>query len=589
MMLQALLALAEREHLGDPDFAPVGVRWLLPVTAAGEFAGPPIPVAADPDAKKPRPKEMFRPFTSQNELNQGDRSNFLCDTLERAALFLDAKSNPARTRQHEYFKSLLAEAAAAGADAEALNAVLAALGRPDQLSALHSHLVEAEAKPSDVGTFTVAGANLLDSPALQAYWRARRSTARRDRELPVRICLATGRPAPALNTHEKIKGIPGANPTGANLVSFDKDSFCSFDLPQAQNAPVSADAEPKIRGALDDLISKSRSQRLVLGDSILLHWTRRPVSLDPFDLLGSPDPDAVRALLQSVREGRERIGMDANAYYAATLSGNGSRAVVRDWLESTVPTVAQTVAGWFRDLEVAIFDPPWSRREFSLCQLLSSIANQKLDKPFNALPHAAAASLARAALAGSPPPRNLLAAAIRREAVDRQSGSGAPQNPARFALIKLCLLRSPDRKEHHTVTVHLDPESKDTAYLSGQLFAVLGRLQLIALGKVGAGIAERAYGGVSARPATTLGPVFTKTPAYLKKANDRYPGAGTNKQKEIETLCARIEAQGGLPRTLNLEDQARFALGYYCQLAAYRARREEADIENQANQIEERD
>ncbi|MGH7991613.1 MAG: type I-C CRISPR-associated protein Cas8c/Csd1, partial [Limisphaerales bacterium] len=141
--------------------------------------------------------------------------------------------------------------------------------------------------------------------------------------------------------------------------------------------------------------------------------------------------------------------------------------------------------------------------------------------------------------------------------------------------------------DYYTMTEKLDPKSKDRAYLCGQLFAVLGRLQLLALGKVGASIAERTYGGVATRPATTLGPLFTKVPAYLKKANDRFPGAGTNKQKEIESLCQSIEAQGGLKQTLDLEEQARFALGYYCQLAEYRARREEIELEQKAEQLAE--
>src|SRR5262245_61045088 len=47
------------------------------------------------------------------------------------------------------------------------------------------------------------------------------------------------------------------------------------------------------------------------------------------------------------------------------------------------------------------------------------------------------------------------------------------------------------------------------------------------------------YGGVATRPATIFGPLFTKLPAYLKKANTQCPGSGTNKQKEIETLSAR--------------------------------------------------
>ena len=199
-----------------------------------------------------------------------------------------------------------------------------------------------------------------------------------------------------------------------------------------------------------------------------------------------------------------------------------------------------------------------------------------------------------AALAGpsSPLPQPVLHAALRRETVDRisggdEAGQRKPFLPSRFALIKLCLLRSANRKEHHTMSEKLHPNSKDVAYLCGQLFAVLGRLQLLALGKVGAGIAERTYGGVATRPATTLGPLFTKVPAYLKKANDRFPGSGTNKQKEIEALCQRVEAQGGLPQTLGLEEQGRFALGYYCQLAEYRARREEAELGEKAEEITE--
>jgi len=110
-------------------------------------------------------------------------------------------------------------------------------------------------------------------------------------------------------------------------------------------------------------------------------------------------------------------------------------------------------------------------------------------------------------------------------------------------------------------------------------------LQLLALGKVGASIAERTYGGVATRPATTFGPLFTKLPAYLKKANTRFPGSGTNKQKELESICLCIEELGGIPQILGLEDQGRFALGYYCQLAQYRADRAEAEAAKKAEEL----
>jgi CRISPR-associated protein Csd1 len=189
---------------------------------------------------------------------------------------------------------------------------------------------------------------------------------------------------------------------------------------------------------------------------------------------------------------------------------------------------------------------------------------------------------------GPPIPQTALAAALSRQIVEvrRRGNKFEPKlNPARIALIKACLIRSPNRKEHHTMTEKLDSESRDSAYLCGQLFAVIGRLQLLALGKVGASIAERTYGGVATRPATTFGPLFTKLPAYLKKANTRFPGSGTNKQKELEALCCRVDALGGIPRTLGLEEQGRFALGYYCQLSQYRTDRAEAEAADKAEQL----
>ena len=573
MMLQALISYAERENLGDADFETVGVRWL-------------IPLAENPNDKKLRPKTMQRPFTSPNELNQGTKSHFLCDTLERATLFLDPKTpekSEGRRTQHGYFLSLLEEATQAKPDeAIRLNAVVTFLRDSTAMVRLHSALTEAKAKPTDNTTFAVEGVNLIDLPLLKTFWRERRqkqSTARANREQ--RICIATGALAETLDTTEKIKGVPGGLATGTNLISFDKDSFCSFGLEQAQNAALSASAELSIRSALSTLISKSRSKNLVFNDTVHLHWTRELVKHDPFDLLTTADPEAVAALLQSVKEGRRYVGLETNAYYAMSLSGNGARIVVRNWLESSVPEIEANIARWFQDL--TIIDPEHliPKSDFSLWGLLATLVPRKSGKPdFEKLAPQAATELLYAALNGGALPQPILFAAIRRHQLEDNK-----INPARLALIMACLIRSANRKETDTMKESLDPESKDSAYLCGQLFAVIGRLQLLALGKVGASIAERTYGGVATRPATTFGPLFTKLPAYLKKANTRFPGSGTNKQKEIESLSIRIEALGGIPQTLGLEEQGRFALGYYCQLAQYRADRAEAEAAKKAEEL----
>ncbi len=572
MMLQALIAYAEREQLGDADFEPVGVRWLIPLDRYGQLAGDPIPLAQNPNEKKPRPKAMSRPFTSPNELNQGTKSHFLCDTLERATLFLDPKTPDkaeGRHTQHSYFQSLLEEAAQAKPDEAArLNAVVTFLRNSAGTVRLYAALTEAKAKPTDNATFSVDGVNLLDSSQLKTFWRERRqkqSAAGGEREL--RICIATGELAETLDTTEKIKGVPGGLATGTNLISFDKDSFCSFGLEQAQNAALSASAELNIRSALNALIGKSRSQGLVFNDTVHLHWTRKSVEHDPYDLLITADPEAISALLKSVKEGRRYVGLVANAYYATSLSGNGARIVVRDWLESTVPEVEQNIADWFADLAIAEPDGSGVKHDFKFGALLYGMVRAELSEMSPALP----TQLLHGALRGRsvPLPQAALAAAVRRQQLDQDN----KLNPARLALIKACLLRSPNSSNNNPqtkdtiMTECLNPESRDAAYLCGRLFAVFDRLQYLALGGVNAGVVERYYASASVTPALVMGRLFRNAQFHLAKADG---GVATNVGKDFEAITCALGDQ--FPATLDLESQGRFALGYYHQKAEYRRR-----------------
>jgi CRISPR-associated protein Csd1 len=582
MMLQALIAYAEREKLGDADFEAVGVRWLIPLDGQGKLAGGPIPLSENPDDKKPRPKQMLRPFTSPNELNQGTKSHFLCDTLERATLLLDPKGAEvaeAKRVQHRYFEELLREAAAGCPDDSGrLLAVLSFLHDPEAVAKLHGQLNSLKAKLSDNATFAVDGINLLDSESLKGFWRSRRrrspqAAAARER----RICVATGELADTLDTTEKIRGVPGGLAMGTNLISFDKDSFCSFGLEQAQNAALSPPAELKIRSALNRLIACG----LRIQGTVYLHWTRKPIEHDPFDLLASPDENAVAALITSIRSGQPPVPPDANAYYALSLSGNGARVVVRDWLESTVPEVERHVAEWFQDLGVVPPDGAGVKRDFKFGALLYGMVRAELAE----LPPQIPTQILHGALCGRsvPLPQSALAAALRRQQLDQEN----KLNPARLALIKACLLRSPNSPNNKSQTKEkpmtecLHPESRDPAYLCGRLFAVFDRLQYLALGGVNAGVVERYYASASTTPALVMGRLFRNAQFHLAKAEG---GVAGNATKDFEAITCALGDQ--FPATLDLEGQGRFALGYYHQKADYRRRsaeRKEAEAEAKAS------
>jgi len=558
MMLQALSAYAERRidedpEFFDPDFRWEKAAWQIELSKAGVVNGL-IPLKTRL-GKRWELKKVRRPYTDVNEISVRSpvkaKSYFLCDTLQRIFLFDGpgkVSEDPLVLARKSYFRNLIARAAGAGVAADLLRPIVSFLQNDAELVRLRQRLAEEDASPDENAVFAVEGVQPLDNAEVQAFWRRERARASSGQGRKA-MCLVTGVLADCVSTANKIKGI-GSQDT--ILISANEAAFCSFGLEKAENSAISTRAEGLVKAALDDLIAKSRAQRLVFNDTFCLHWTRKRIEFDPVDLLARDNlnPEEVARLIKSVEAGSQVTSFDANAYYAVSLSGNGARIVVRDWIESTVPEIRDHVAKWFLDIGIVEPGGVSVKREFSLGQLLWALANPKLEKPFEALPHGAAEELLRSALACGPVPQNILMAALRRETVDRVSGGDKPGQrksfqPARFALIKLCLLRSPARKEHHTMSEKLDPNSKDVAYLCGQLFAVLGRLQLLALGKVGASIAERTYGGVATRPATTLGPLFTKVPAYLKKANDRFPGAGTNKQKEIEPRQQNLWVNSG--------------------------------------------
>ena len=582
MMLQALIGYAEREGIGSADdafFQAVEVHWAIPLTAEGKLADGPISYASDDPAKKQKTRRLQRPFTSVNELGQGDKSHFLCDSLERAVVFLDAKTPEkaaGRRVQHGYFKKLLAEAAAACPGEKArLEAVLAFLADEGKLDSLHRKLTEAKAKPTDNALFLFGATSLLDSGEIKEFWRARRRAMFKvpdgEKGKDERVCIATGELGSTLDTTDKIKGVPGGLAVGTNLISFDKDAFCSYGLEQAQNAALSAPAELKIRLALNGLIEESRKDKLVFNDTAYLHWTRVAGVDDGMDLFANPVEKAVRDLLRSVQDGKKPLPTDDTAYYAMGISGNGARIVVRDWLESTVGEVKGHLAKWFADLAIIQLDGADVRHDFKFGALLYGMVRSDLAE----LPPYIPTQLFHAAIHGGALPLTALAAALRRQQIEPTSDDALRRGAivARMALIKACLRRSLTKfptdalNPNHTMSDSLNPDSDDHAYNCGCLFAVFDRLQYFALGGVNAGVVERFYASASVTPALVMGRLFRNAQFHLAKADG---GIAENVRKDFEKLSIKLGTK--FHKTLSLEEQGRFALGYYHQKAEFRRR-----------------
>lgn len=103
----------------------------------------------------------------------------------------------------------------------------------------------------------------------------------------------------------------------------------------------------------------------------------------------------------------------------------------------------------------------------------------------------------------------------------------------------------------------LDTSNPNVGYRLGRLFAVLERIQWHAQSKK-SNIRERFYGAASAHPVVVFPQLMKLKNHHLAKIENR--GQVVNLEKEIGEI---LEAIDHFPSHLTLEDQGRFAVGYY--------------------------
>jgi CRISPR-associated protein Csd1 len=152
---------------------------------------------------------------------------------------------------------------------------------------------------------------------------------------------------------------------------------------------------------------------------------------------------------------------------------------------------------------------------------------------------------------------------------------------SRFALLKLILNRN-RKKNTMEIKPELTADTDDPAYNCGRLLAILAAAQDKAhdYKLEGAGVAERYFGTASSSPGSVFPLLLRLNRHHLNKISksDRFGGHERFIGEQIQGVCALFKpAKPGLPpmfpRTLDLQAQGRFALGFYQQMAADTAAR----------------
>lgn len=577
------------------------VKWLLIFSAAGQFVHA---LDLSGGQKKSKGREFPQvPQAPNNWLQGGGRSHFLVESLATIVNWPDDEENRDKTQaKHDFFVDLLRQAGHAKPPLQAvpeLEVIANALSDQSTLEAIQAKLTQLKAKPTEVATVALETSKgspriFVEENTWHGWWMdflskikqpqaeatPRKTTKRKESQF---MCdLLTGDLVAPQPTHDKIKGLAdiGGLATGDVLAGFDKDAFTSFGLEQSANAAMSEENMKVYVTAFNHLIAK-RCRRIASpkqGTGVKVgYWYSGsvPEELDPaLDILGelaetsaqkgkskkdASDLEITQAerraakALDAIRSG-EHPELANLQYYAITLSANSGRVIVRDWMEGNFRELIDNVNAWFDDLTIVSRDGTNLIRSFKFADVLGATARDLSD-----VQAPVAAALWRCALKRMPIPYEIMAQTLGRVHIDIVQDQ--PFRHSRFGLLKAFTIRC---ERVPSMTAELNEYETHPAYLCGRIMALLGAIQREALGDVGAGVIQRYYAAASATPALVLGRLIrTAQIAHLPKIQQE--GLRYWFENQLAELWTKMNAAP--PRTLTLEEQTLFAMGYYHQLA----------------------
>lgn len=513
----------------------------------------------------------------------GIAANFLCDN-STYLLGADEKGKPERAADCFKACAKLHHAILDGVDSPAARALLAYFDSWDPAQASTHPLLAEQWKEITGNVNLIFGYEAADhshsfvndDPAIQNAWQAHYNDRTADSDMGQ--CLITGKYAPIERTHPNISGVPGAQSSGAALVSFNAPAFCSYGHEQGDNAPVSKYAAFAYTTALNRLLA-DRSHCKHVGDTTILCWAENaePVYQDAMSMFlfgadeaaGIQESD-VQAALKRLSAGQtvpfleKELSPDQH-FYLLGLAPNAARLSVRFFLRDTFCSFAQNLQKHAEEMAIDCSEKE-KFRTLPIWAVVNETTRTVPGQPAKPSPQLAG-DLLRAVLTGGRYPATLLNGVTLRIRAEQAVTRG------RAAVIKAYYLRNyPTELNKEVFTVSLN-ETTNVPYLLGRLFSVLEAVQKAANPGINTTIKDRYFDAACAAPVMVFSTLLRLSQKHLRKLND---GLATYYDKQITELMAQLP-ESGFPARLSLPDQGKFAIGYYHQTQKRFAKKNEEE------------
>lgn len=614
MILQALTslyeALAQKGEISKEGWSREKISFALSIDEEGNLLRV-TPLFDTVDGPKGKTREVPQKMTVPAAVKRtsGAAANFLWDnssyilgvSLKKGED--DAEREKRRNKDIKCFEACreLHHSMLDGMEYPAAKAVLNFLDKWEPQKAEENNLVAQYAKEILSGAnmvFRFNGGYVHDDPQLASVWQ-KANAKQKDN---IGQCLVTGALDEIQKTHPTIKGVQGAQSSGAALVSFNASAFCSYNKEQNQNAPVGKYAAFAYTTALNHLLADRKNVHRI-GDAAVVCWAENAdkqyedFAADLF--FGDGDGDqsdeqwlsALQASVELLAKGLPCRELDLDPerkFYILGISPNAARLAVRFFYCDSFGNIVKNIKAHYDRLEIV--RPSYDKFPIlPLWKLLSATnrtikkkndngtnaersdsedSDKSKDKTQNS---AMAGAVARAVFSGGRYPASLLECTFLRIKAERSI------TRERAAIIKAYYLRNPNEKcPKEVLTVSLNENSKNIPYTLGRLFSVYEEIQKEANLRnpgnpgINTTIKDRYFGSAAAMPATVFPILSNLAQKHLRKLSDKQR---IYLDKKVMTLKSVLGEQ--YPAHMSLPEQGSFDLGYYHQTQARYTKKED--------------
>lgn len=386
------------------------------------------------------------------------------------------------------------------------------------------------------------------------------------------ICLVTGKEGEIARIHSTIKGVQGAQSSGAALVSFNAPAFESYAKEQSYNAPVGKYAAFAYTTALNYLLTQ-KDYKFQFGDTTVVYWAENGEEIyqDVFEWSIEPPKDnqeTIKSIFQNLKEQRaiDLDGIELNVnqrFYILGLAPNAARLSVSFFYENSFGNILKNIQKHYYRMEMV--KPSWEEREYlGVRGMLYETVNQnsKDKKPIPNLPGA----VLKAILGNTKYPENLYSNSMIRIRAEQGRITWG-----RASIVKAYLIQN-----HHLqkgeMFVKLNEETNNTPYVLGRIFAVLESIQEEANPGINTTIRDKYFNSACANPASVFPILIKLKNSHIRKIERQTEWKKKYFEKSLTELTGKIIE---FPKSLTLEEQGQFILGYYHQVQKRYEKKEE--------------